>query len=318
MGCVVENFASHVTNDAEIAAHDFRDHQRFPAPELVIYQMSTGSSVAEYLLDTDAPLVLNYHNITPAQCFDPWEPHVGAELHAARRQLSRLTHHAFAAIADSAYNAAELRELGMEQVVVSPVLWRAPEARQGGAAGSGTRILFVGRVAPNKRFEDLLAMMAVLRTRRPDAVLDLVGGVSSDRYASALRELVVRLDLDDVVHFHGSVDDRTLDQMYTESTVYVSASEHEGFCVPLIEAMSARLPVVARDAAAVPETLGGAGLLVDGPDPTALATAVDRVLSDADLRSCMIELGVARARDFDLTTAEASLVESLRPLLEEV
>ncbi len=317
MGCVVENFAAHVNADAGMVAHNFRDHERFAPPDLLIYQMSTGSPVAEHLLESDTKLVLNYHNVTPSSSFEPWEPHIGAELDAARRQLSRLARHAHSAIADSHYNAAELEALGMEQVTVVPVLWRPPRVRQALApVARQASVLFVGRIAPNKRHEDLIAMMAILRVRRPDVVLDLVGGVSSERYATAVRELVERLGLTDAVRFHGSIDDATLDQLYAEAAVYVSASEHEGFCVPLIEAMAAGLPVVARDAAAVPETLGDAGLLIDGPNPVALAGAVDRLLGDDRLRSCMAELGVARATDFDLEMAEAALAAALRPLLE--
>jgi glycosyltransferase involved in cell wall biosynthesis len=317
MGCVVENFAAHVNADAEMAAHNFRDHERFAPPDLLIYQMSTGSPVAEHLLECDTKLVLNYHNITPSSSFEPWDPHVGAELDAARRQLSRLARHAHSAIADSHYNATELEALGMEQVTVVPVLWRPPRVRQAlDPEVRQQRVLFVGRIAPNKRHEDLIAMMAILRDRRPDVVLDLVGGVSSERYATAVRELVERLGLTDAVRFHGSIDDAALDQLYAEAAVYVSASEHEGFCVPLIEAMATGLPVVARDAAAVPETLGDAGLLIDGPNPAALAFAVDRLLGDAPLRSSMAELGLVRAAEFHLPIAEAALAAAVRPLLE--
>lgn len=317
MGCVVENFAAHVNTDAEMPAHNFRDHGRFAPPDLIIYQMSTGSPVAEYLLECDSRLVLNYHNITPARSFEPWEPHIGAELDAARRQLSRLARHAHSAIAVSHYNAAELEALGMEQVTVAPVLWRPPRVRRAlPFADLSPRLLFVGRIAPNKRHEDLIAMVAILRDRRPDVVLDLVGGASSERYAAAVRELVERLELTDAVRFHGSIEDAALDQLYAEAAVYVSASEHEGFCVPLIEAMAAGLPVVARDAAAVPETLGDAGLLIEGPNPVALATAVDRLLGDGPLRSSMSARGIARAADFDLPTAEAALASALRSLLE--
>ena len=317
LGCEVENFAANVNPDSMLTAHHFTDHDQFPEPDLILYQLSTGSPVGEFVLDHTARLVLNYHNITPAEAFDPWEPAVGAELDMARRQLARLVRRASAAIADSHYNAAELTALGLDDVAVAPIIVR-PSSRLAGdsAARDSDTVLFVGRIAPNKRHEDLIKAVALLRSTRPSVHLDLIGAPSSHRYQTALKALVERLDIGDAVTFHGSVPDDALDRHYSTASVYASASDHEGFCVPLIEAMAAGLPIVARDAAAVPETLGDAGLLVPGPDPVAMALALDRVLGDPTLRKSMVAAGKHRATSYSVDHARQAMTDALRPLIE--
>lgn len=316
LGCDVKNFAASVSPDSTLKAHHFTDHDQFDAPDVILYQLSTGSPVGDYVLDHPARLVLNYHNITPAEAFDPWEPAVGAELDMARRQLARLVRRASAAVADSHYNAAELTALGLERVAVAPVIMR-PSSRLVGdsTVRDPDTVLFVGRVAPNKRHEDLIKAVALLRPTRPGLRLNLVGVSSSPRYQSALHAMVQQLGLREVVTFHGSVPDDALDQFYSTASVYASASDHEGFCVPLIEAMASGLPIVARDAGAVPETLGGAGLLVSGPNPIAMMVALDRVLGDAALRRSMVAAGKRRALSYSFERSREAMADALRPLI---
>ncbi len=316
MGCRTTTFAAHTRRDAGLRARHFLEHEHYPAPDLILYQMSTGSPVADYLLTRTEPLIIDYHNITPAAAFEPWERHVGAELARARRQLARMARRARSAIADSHYNAAELHSLGLRDVAVVPVIRQTPPVRSRRPKSSDApTMLFVGRVAPNKRHEDLIGALALLQERWPAARLVLVGETSSIAYESALRNLVEHLGLRQSVKFAGSVSQRVLDSHYASASVYVSASTHEGFCVPLIEAMSARLPVVARAAAAVPETVGGAGLLVDSDGPLGLSEAVDRVLSDGSLRGALVERGRRRSEVFDPQTVRRQMREALEPLL---
>ena len=318
MGCETTIFSAHTRADAGIRAHHFRDHGLHPRPDLIIYQMSTGSPVSDYLLTRPEPLVLDYHNITPASSFELWDPQIAAELARARQQLVRLVRRARSAIADSCYNAAELRALGLDDVAVAPVIWREPR-RVGGSRPtdqSSPVVLFVGRIAPNKRHEDLIGALAILRARRPGARLVLVGAASSPRYEAAVRELSTRLGLGRAVEFAGSVPARALDACYARSTVYMSASDHEGFCVPILEAMSAGVLVVARAAAAVPETVGNAGLLVDAEGPYALVAAADRVVADERLRDELVERGRRRARALSAAAARRRMREVLEPLLD--
>ena len=321
--------------DSEVYAEDahpeVRDIAR-PARELtagperpatwLLYHSSTFSPLADRLLARPEPLLLDYHNITPAECFAPWEPVIAAGQRQARRQLQALAPAAVLGLADSAFNAAELDDVGCPRTVVAPIIvdtdaFAGPvdEDLAAQLAGRGTNWLFVGRVAPNKAQHDLVKAFALYRrVFDPDARLSLVGGVSSDAYYRALRALVDRLDLGGSVRLAGSVSPSQLAAHYQAADVFVCASEHEGFCVPLLEAMHHELPVVAYAATAVPETLSGAGLCLADKSPAVLAAAVWRVRSDAGLRRQLIDAGQRRLADFAperTRTLFASAVEAL-------
>ena len=324
MGCDAAISAAHVHPEARHLGRDFRRHQDDPGPDLIIYQISTGSPVADYLLDRRMPVVLNYHNITPPEFFDPWEPAVGAELYHGRRQLAALARRALLGVAVSEFNARELVEAGVGEVVVAPILFDGSGLGVADDAlverlgvGSGPVWLFVGRLAPNKAQHDVIAAFAAYRARESvGARLVLVGASSSGAYASALEELAVSLGVGDAVVFAGSVRAEELAAWYRVADVFVCLSEHEGFCVPLLEAMHHRLPVVAFDSSAVPETLAGAGLVVGDKSPVVVAEAVARVVSDSEVADRLVARGVQRLADFDMSVTSQSFVDALTPLLD--
>ena len=277
----------------------------------LLYQSSTGSKIAEWLLERPEPKLVNYHNITPAEAFAPWEPHVGVELSAGRRQLADLAPVTELAVADSSYNEQELLTLGYRKTAVVPILLDTAtfeHAVDEGAlerlrrqARGGAAWLFVGRVAPNKCQHDLIKALAVYRrVFDPAARLRLVGGSSSHRYLTALQAYADELGLGDAVDFAGDVSDGVLAAHYRAADVYVSASEHEGFGVPLLEAMYHGVPVVAFATTAVPETVGDGGLCVADKAPLVLASAVHRVCGDASVHGALSRAGKRRASQFDL------------------
>ncbi|MEO0492692.1 MAG: glycosyltransferase family 4 protein [Actinomycetota bacterium] len=314
MGHDTTLYAQSIHPDLASRARDYRDHAGDPAADVLLYQASTGSPVADHLLGRPEPLVLDYHNLTPAEAFDPWEPHIGAELDAGRRQLARLARRAVAAVADSQFNADELIALGLDDVRVAPVLFDPPDPPDRAAGGPPT-LLFVGRLAPNKRQQDLIAALAELRRHRPEARLTLIGAPSSARYEDALRAFAESV-APGAVEFAGSVPYADLVASYGTADVFVCLSEHEGFCVPVIEAMGAGLPVVARAAAVLPETVGDAGLLLSDPGPSEVAAAIDQVLDDPHLRAAMAERGRIRAATFAPERAAQIMRRALGSILE--
>ena len=312
-------YAQSIHPDLKDRAFDFRDHADHDPPDLLLYQTSTGSPVADYLLGRPEPLILNYHNLTPAAMFDPWEPHVGAELDHGRRQIARLAQRAVRGLADSQFNGDELTALGLDDVRVVPVLFETPSIRGSDNAtlGHPPTVLFVGRLAPNKCHEDLIAAMAVLRDRIPNAGLVLIGVASSPRYETALRALADEI-CPGGVEFVGSITEAELSAWYRKADVFLCLSEHEGFCVPLIEAMAAGVPVVAFGAAAVPETVGDAALLLDSKAPGAVAAAVERVFLDERLRIALGKAGNQRSAAFNWSVSRPIMQRELADIIESV
>jgi glycosyltransferase involved in cell wall biosynthesis len=167
-------------------------------------------------------------------------------------------------------------------------------------------------VAPNKALEHTIAALAVARQHAdPDATLRVVGKPATDTYERALRHYVADLGLEDAVTFTGYATDAAVAAAYATSDVLVVTSEHEGFCVPVVEAMAAGLPVVAFDQGAVPEVLGGAGVLVTSRDAFALAGAIADVLGDPARQTAMAEAGRRRLAELDLPHAADRFVDLL-------
>jgi L-malate glycosyltransferase len=295
--------------------------------DVLLYQLATGSAVADLLLDSPQRVLVNYHNLTPARFFEGWEPNAVHSVMWGWSQVRKLATKSDLGIAVSAFNERELRTAGFQETAVAPVLVdleafdrtvdRQALARLTKAkAGGGADLLFVGRLAPNKAQHDLLkALAAYRRVYDPKARLHLVGTSSSESYRTALVAYADRLGLADAIEFTGSVSDGVLAAHYRAADVFVCVSEHEGFCVPLLEAMHHRLPIVAYAAAAVPETLAGAGVLLPTKDPLTVAAAVHRVLADETLAAALRERGCVRLGDFSLERSRRRFTEVLEAYL---
>ncbi|MDQ3739462.1 MAG: glycosyltransferase, partial [Actinomycetota bacterium] len=229
------------------------------------------------LLDLPNPKALLSHNVTPARWLWDHEPAIAIHCALGRRQLPEFAARVDVAAGVSAYNAAEL---GSDAVV--PILFDArewPPAAVPDPAGPPT-LLFVGRLAPHKRQDELIRLLALLRRHRlPDARLVLVGEPLNERYLAALRELAEAL-APGAVTFERGLSREGLAARYRAASVFVSLSEHEGFCIPLLEAFHFGVPVVARPAGAVPEVAGDAALLADDRDLGVLAELVALAVED--------------------------------------
>lgn len=303
--------------------------ERSQPGDVIVYQFATASAMAPWLTGRAETLVVNYHNITPPELMAPWDNHLALGQLQAQGDLALLAPRASLAIADSAYNEAHLVGAGFAATAVVPpsaaldTIGRpategreAPVTRDGETrVARGARWLAVGRVSPNKALESAVAALAVAHAHRdPGATLLVVGKPATAAYAAALRRYVVDMGLDHAVRFVGHASDATVASAYAAADVLVVTSEHEGFCVPVVEAMAARLPVVAFDRGAVPEVLGGAGVLVSERDPYALAGAIDALLADAPRRRALVEAGARRLDELDLVGAAERFVSLLVPL----
>ena len=295
-----------------------------PDRDVILFHASIGEpDVLEFIAQRPERLVLMYHNMSPAAAFEPYDPEFAALLASGRGELAQLRDRADMALAPSAYNAAELEELGFRNVRIAPLvvdprrLRNAPDheatAHHVREMMKGRIVLFVGQLLPHKRPDLLLeAYHALVTYQMPDVHLVLVGASRLPRYHAALTEFIRELNLDRA-WMTGPVPDDQLATLYRNADAFVTASEHEGFCVPLLEAMAFDIPVIARDYAAIPETLGEAGVLVPGGEsPLVLTEAMAAVLSDDALRSRLAEGGRRRLDDFAPERARATLLAHLR------
>jgi L-malate glycosyltransferase len=286
--------------------------------DVVVYQFATASAMAPWLAGRSETLVLNYHNVTPPELMAPWDNPLALGQLQAQGDLRLLAPRTALAVADSAYNEAHLAASGFGRTaVISPSAALAADdgAPPPAATRRGARWLAVGRVSPNKGLESTIAALAVARAHGdPGATLQLIGKPATGSYVAALHRYVAELGLADAVQFAGHASDATVAAAYAGADVLVVTSEHEGFCVPVVEAMAAGLPVVAFDQGAVPEVLGGAGVLVSDKDPYALAAAIAPLLEDAPRRDGLVDAGRHRLAVLDLGSAAERFVELLVPL----
>ncbi len=261
--------------------------------DVLVYQFATSSALTDLLTSRGESLVVNYHNITPPEFFAPWDNPLARHQVRAQQELRGLAPRAALGVAVSQFNRADLVAAGYRLTAVVPPIVHLegfppkPTSRSKARADtlSGARWLSVGRLVPNKSLEDtLLALMCYRKLYDPDATLRIIGRSSLRAYARALRRFVAELGLSEAVTFEEKVSDERLAAAYGDSDVLVVLSEHEGFCLPVVEAMAHRLPVVALFAGAIPEVLGDAGVVVGDKSPGLVADSVRRVLSDKALR----------------------------------
>jgi len=295
-----------------------------------LYHASIGCPIADWLVDQRAPTLVVYHNITPGELLDGWADGAANEVRLGRHQLARLARMARAGLAVSELNRRELVAAGFETtatvpLLVDPVVLQGAEVdeaasarlRQSRMTGGGTELLFVGKLSRHKAQHVLVETLAAFRRLYdPTATLRLVGTPISARYAEAVVELAGALGVADGVELAGALSRAELGAYYANADVFVSASEHEGFCVPLLEAMAQGIPVVARGAAAVPETLQDAGLVLGAEaSPLELAAAIWRVVSDRSTKEALGAAGRRRAARFRPERVAEEWRQALRAVL---
>jgi glycosyltransferase involved in cell wall biosynthesis len=306
--------------------------------DVVVYQFATASMMAPWLAGRSETLVVNYHNVTPPELMEPWDHHLALGQARAQSDLEVLAARSTLAVADSGYNETHLAEAGfVATAVIAPSAALRADGSTPRAAGAtnatadadatdaqrtkgsarSTTWLSIGRVSPNKSLEHAITALAVTRLRRdPTATLRIIGKPATHSYDQALRRFVAELGLLDAVSFEGHASDATVAEAYATSDLLVVTSEHEGFCVPVVEAMAAGLPVVAFDQGAIPEVLGDAGILITTRDPYVVADAIADLLADGTRRADLAHKARRRIEELRLDTTAERFVDLLVPLLE--
>jgi glycosyltransferase involved in cell wall biosynthesis len=240
-----------------------------------------------------------YHNITPARFFAGVNDHARRYSEIGREQLAAFAKVSELGIADSEFNRRELLRVGFAKTAVVPIIvdWSAFDVEPDPLVlreltDERTNILAVGQILPQKAVHKVVAAFARYRESDRTARLWLVGShAMSEAYLGQVRDAIRALGLEDAVTLTGSVSMPALVAYYRGASALVTLSEHEGFCVPLLEAMRSELPIVASDAGAIPDTLADAGVLLSETGPETVAAMLERVVGDADLRRDLIARG---------------------------
>lgn len=302
-----------------------RPHAR-PEDVLCLHASIGEPDVMSFLRERSERLVVVYHNISPADAFRDYDPRFAGLLEEGRKDLAELAGRADAALAVSEYNAEELRALGYRDVRVSPLVVDLARLRDVTPHPGTTRhlqtavegpvALFVGQLLPHKRPDLLLQAFHVLRTYLVrDAHLVLAGPARLSGYRRALETFLRELNLPQAWITNALGDDE-LAAFYRRADVFVTASEHEGFCVPLVEAMAFDVPIVARRHAAIPDTLGGAGILLPpDDDPVLLAEAMAAVMTDRALADELRRRGRKRLAAFDPEQARSIFLNHIAEIV---
>jgi L-malate glycosyltransferase len=289
--------------------------------DTVLYHYAIASPVTRSFLQAAARKVLVYHNITPAEFFAGFDDDVVRQLQTARTELRDVAVRSDEVWAVSRYNASELEHAGVPRVRIFPLLFTSDTASPPPDpaifrrfAAPMTNILFVGRMAPNKCVEELIRAFAWYQKINPFSRLILVGSQhSTPRYFAMLRMLAGELDLANVC-FENYASPEGLSAYYRLAHIFISASRHEGYCLPLLEAMEQDVPVIARSVGGTPEATGGAGVLYEDLDSGEIAELIHLVASDKSLR---VEI-LASQRQHMATVRRRDAEGELRALLAEL
>lgn len=281
---------------------------------LLLHHFSIGSKASRTAYALPDRMALIYHNITPPEYFVGVHRTLARQCFRGRRELQAYIDRCDIALGDSEFNRQDLEALGFTRTGVLPVvpdfarLDRTPNPFVAERFDDEwTNILFVGRVIANKKIEDVIRAFHAYQTHfNPRSRLLIVGVFSLfERYLAALQHLVHALDLTDV-HFTGHVTDEELVAYYEIADLFLCASEHEGFCVPIVEAFYMQVPVLAYAATAVPTTMDGGGVLFWDKDPREVAALMEAILADHRLETAILERQTdavqrLRAKDFSGT-----------------
>lgn len=296
--------------------------------DIVIYHMGSGAPMNEMAANLNCRKIMIYHNITPPVFFNVDNPAASENCRKGLEDMKKVMKGRFTAyLADSEFNKSNMVDMGYkaDSIDVIPVIVpfddykRTPDAAMVEKLSDGvTNIVFVGRIAPNKKHEDIIRSYAYYKKHvNPKSRLILAGSANlSGIYYTDICEYIAALGVEDVV-FPGHISFEEILAIYKTADVFLCMSEHEGFCVPLLEAMTFDVPVIAYDACAVPETLGGSGVVVDDKDPAFIAKVINELVTNSEMRETVINAQRERLKRYDYETIKKELQDYLRRFMEK-
>jgi len=304
---------------------DFQEYRKFSSPEnVVIFHFSIGSPVSKMFFRVPDKKIMIYHNITPFEYFLDYHRILTKECYKGRLEIKLFRDKVDLALGDSEFNRQELEKIGYRRTGVLPLLIdfskfdreRDPLIEEIFNTGK-TTILYVGRLIPNKRFEEVIKIFYFYQKFfNPNSQLILVGDYRGvERYFASLIELVHKLKLKDV-HFPGHVTFPELSSFFRISDLYLSMSEHEGFGVPLLESFYMKLPVIAYAAGAVEETMNGGGVILREKDYLKIAALMERIITQKTLKEKIVLSQLKALEKYKKENTSQILLTHLKKVIE--
>lgn len=325
-GYVTEIFTE--TISPKLPVNIAKQHRFMPPldeDDIVIYHFASQCALFDIVKKMRCKIILRYHNITPPAFFKGYDENAAKACSIGLKQVKELKDCVDYCLLDSEYNKADLIKYGFTcPMTVMPILIRFSDYEL--KPGQGvidrysdgiTNILFVGRVAPNKKFQDVISAFAEYKNNYDKtARLFLVGSFrEDDKYYNELVKHIKSIGVEDVI-FPGHIPFADILAYYSIADVFLCMSEHEGFCVPLAEAMYFHVPIVAYSSSAIPSTLGGSGVLLENKDFKSAAAEVNKVVSDKNLKKEIVEKQDIRLRDFSADVIKKTLMDYLEGIID--
>lgn len=294
--------------------------------DLIIYHYATADELADIIKEAPCKVVLRYHNVTPPEFFHGYDEKAEIITRKGLVQIKGMKDAIDYGIVVSDFNKKDLIDMGYQcPIAVAPILIPFKDYEQEPDKDVVTRysdgktnIVFVGRIVPNKKFEDVIACFAAYKEKYdPTARLFLVGNYQeTDTYYQYLQEYIKKCGVKDVI-FPGHIAFNAILAYYKIADLFLCMSEHEGFCVPLVEAMFFETPIVAYASTAIPGTLGGSGVLVETKEPEAVAEKMHQVITDQAYREEIIEKQKRRLEDFSYDRIKEQILKEITDIQEK-
>ncbi|MCM1007476.1 MAG: glycosyltransferase family 4 protein [Ruminococcus flavefaciens] len=294
--------------------------------DIILYHKSTGTDLTFKLDEFKCRKIMIYHNITPPEFFAPYSPAAESLTKFGYEGVEFLRDKVELCLADSSYNKSELIRMGYNcPIEVRPILIKFDDYKQTpdktvlkNCSDGKKNLIFVGRIAPNKKQENIIRAFYWYKRMNPDSRLILAGSYTGmENYFERLVKYTKALGLEEDVVFTGHIKFSEILAYYHSAHAFVCMSEHEGFCVPLAEAMFFDIPIIAYDTSAISDTLGGSGVLIDDNDPVFAAHVIDRVIGDNTLRNHIIEGQRKRLEDFSYDRIKNIFEKQLKDFIKD-
>ena len=294
------------------------------ANNILLYHFSmAGMDVTDFVKSMPDSKALIYHNITPPEYFLKYDVNLSYMCSRGRDELKTMCEYFQLGIGDSEFNRLELERIGFKRTEVLPIVVDFDKYAKydrklvnGLLKDKFINFLFVGRIAPNKCQEDIIKVFYYYNTIiNKNSRLYLVGDKQIAGYVSELECLIRELDLSQKISLTGMVDNRTLAAYYKSSNIFLSMSEHEGFCVPLIEAMSFGIPVIAYASAGIPYTLEDAGILLHKKNYIEIAELINIIINNKMVLAKLLKRQYQRQQKLNKNLMRERLVNIISKIL---